>query len=391
MRFRFTVLALSLAATSRAGAQPLPPAGAAGSLVRVESLGVVSRDSLATFAAPLEGRIPVTGAVRWYRVAYRTTLRGRATLASGLLVLPVAPTRPRGVVLFLHGTNVTRALAPSQPGRVDGNEEAAVFGGTGYMVVVPDYLGLGESAVPQPYMIAAAQRDAAIDMLAAVRTIADSLRVDWNPSLLLLGFSQGGHSVAAVQRELERHALAGYQLRAAVAVAGAFALRRVTLPYALANSGVGYLAITVAAYCRYYRHPLTEAFTPRLAAALPSVLDGAHGMEDIAPLLPDTPAALFTPRFLRQVTGQSRGWFTRALDENSLDAWVPRAPLRLYNGAADATVSPRDAARLHEYAARRGGMVSLHSLGDVEHQESSRRMYAPVRAWFDSLTAVPRR
>ncbi|MCC7052671.1 MAG: hypothetical protein IT355_05350 [Gemmatimonadaceae bacterium] len=390
MSHRSVIVMAFLCITSAAAAQPSVGRADRGSVLRVDSLGEVDRGALAAFAAPLDGSIRVHGAVRMYRLVYRTVLHGRAVDASGLLVVPADRVRPRGVVLFLHGTNVTRALAPSQPDRVDGNEEAAVFGGNGYLVVLPDYLGLGESTVPQPYMIAAAQRDVSIDMLRAVRTVAGAMHTGWDPSLLLLGFSQGGHSVAAVQRELERRPLAGYRLRGAVAVAGAFALRRVSLPYTLDNNGVGYLAISVMAYCRYYGRPVSDAFAPALAQALPTLLDGNHGMDEIAPVLPEDVRALFTPAFLRQVDGREAGWFTRALDENSLDAWVPRAPLRFYNGEADTDVSRADAKRLHDFAKPRGGAVSLHSLGRVAHQESSGRMYAPVLAWFDSLSAARR-
>lgn len=386
---RFGILLVSAHVAGLLPAQPALSAardGSRGTVVRVDSLGMLGREALSAFAQPLSGSISVAQAVTLYRVVYRTVFHGRVTDASGLLAVPADRRHLRGVVMFLHGTNVTRALAPSQPDRVDGNQEAAVFGGNGYLTVLPDYLGLGESTVPQPYMIAAAQVDASLDMLRAVRAVAASMRIPWSPSLLLLGFSQGGHSVAAVQRDLERRSLRDYRLRGAVAVAGAFALRQVSLPYALAHNGVGYLTFTVAAYAQYYGHPLTDAFTPELAAVLPSLLDGSKGMDEIGPALPSEVRATFTPAFMRQLDGRQRGWFTRALDENSLDAWVPRTPLRFYNGADDADVSPADAKRLHDYAKPRGGVVSLHSLGRVEHQESSARMYAPVLAWFDSLT-----
>jgi hypothetical protein len=123
-----------------------------------------------------------------------------------------------------------------------------VFGGNGYVVVVPDYLGLGESTVSQPYMVAAAQRDAAVDMLRAVRTLARTKHLLWNPTLLL--------------------------------------------PRLLAGR-----------YCAYYGHPFADAFPPALAKTLPAALNGTREIEEIAPLLPTEVQALFKPAFLRQA-----GW-----------------------------------------------------------------------------------
>lgn len=368
-------------------AQPASRPARRGGLIRVDTLGSMDRAQLAAAIDFLPQKIPVRDEVSMYRIVYWTTLRDRLVQASGLLVVPRHRATARGVVAFLHGTNVTRSLAPSATERADGNEEAAVFGGNGYVVVLPDYIGLGVSTEPQPYMLAQPQVDATVDLLRAARGVVSGLTIRWNPTLLLLGFSQGGHSVAAVHRTLEAQPVRGYRLRASAAVAGAYALRRVSLPYALRQNSVGYLAMTVSAYASYYGRSLDSVFVPAVASQLPALLDGTHEVAELGPLLSGGLAGVFQPVFLRELMENRSNWFTTALDANATDGWVPRAPMRLYNGADDEAVSPDDAAAFHDFARARGGRVSLHSFGPIGHEESSARMYAPVLAWFDSLTA----
>ncbi len=392
--FRFTRVALSglllfVSSAHASAAQSSPPRR--GTVIRVDTLGVMDRARLTTTIDFLPEKISVQRDVDLYRIVYWTVLRERPVKASGLLVLPKGQPAVRGVVAFLHGTNVTSALAPSQPGRVDGNEEAAVFGSNGYMVVLPDYIGLGESTDPQQYMLTQPTVDATLDMLRATKRVADGLRVRWNPALMLMGFSQGGHSVAAVQRALELKPLAGYQLRRSVAVAGAYALRAVSLPYAMRKNNLGYVAFMVAAYAVDQGIPLDSAFLPKIAERLPALLDGSHQMSEFAPWMMRGFPGIFRADFLRDIQENRSSWFTAALDANSVNAWVPRTPIRLYNATNDNAVSPDDATGFYEYSRARGGAVTRHSLGNLEHGESVAHAFPLTLRWFDSLSVRGKR
>jgi Secretory lipase len=392
--FRFSRVALSglllfVSSAQQVAAQSSVPRR--GTVIRVDTLGLMDRARLAATIDFLPEKIAVPRDVDLYRIVYWTVLRDRPVKASGLLVLPKDQPAVRGVVAFLHGTNVTSALAPSQPGRVDGNEEAAVFGSNGYMVVLPDYIGLGESTDRQQYMLAQPTVDATLDMLRASKRVAERLRVRWNPALMLMGFSQGGYSVATVQRALEQRPLAGYQLRGSVAVAGAYALRGVSLPYAMQKNNFGYVAFMVAAYAFDQGIPLDSAFLPKVAERLPELLDGTHQMADFAPWMMRGFPGIFRADFLRAIQENRSNWFTEALDANSVNAWVPRTPIRLYNGTKDNAVSPEDATGFYEYSRARGGAVTRHSLGDIEHLESVAHAFPLTLRWFDSLSVRGKR
>lgn len=269
-----------------------------GTVISVESLGKLSQEKLQNMAAELPGEIAVTQGVELFRVSYWTIFKGKPTKASGLFAVPQGGVPVKGVMMYLHGTNNTRALSPSQPDRADGDAEAAVFGGNGYYVVLPDYIGLGVSREPHPYIITKPLVDDSIDILRAVRQIAKDRKFNWSPKLFMMGFSQGGQVVAGVHRELDRHPIGDYRLKGSVAVAGPYELRKTSLPKAIDNEClkcVGYLAWGAYAYASYYGHPLREALKPAYVHVVPKLFDGSRTVAEIGAALPRSLKTCFNP------------------------------------------------------------------------------------------------
>ena len=165
---------------------------------------------------------PDYGVAIW-RITYKTIdIAGDPTIASGTVVVPDGAAGPRPVVSEQHGTQ-TLALAADA-----GAEELAIyvpglaFAGHGYFVVGADYLGLGDSMGLHPYLDAASEASAAIDMLVAARAAALQLDTELGDQLFLSGYSQGGHVTMALHRELERvdH---GFTVTASFPMAGPYA------------------------------------------------------------------------------------------------------------------------------------------------------------------------
>ncbi len=359
-----------------------------GAVISVEPLGAMSQAKLQKFAAELPGAIRVKQGVEFFRVVYWTVYRGKPTKASGLFVVPQDIAQPKGVVMYFHGTNNTRALSPSQPERADGDAEAAVFGGNGYYVALPDYIGQGVSHDVHPYIITKPLVDDSIDMLKALRQVVADRKVGWSPNLFMMGFSQGGQVVAGVHRELDRRPLRGYRLKASIGVAGPYELRKTSLPKAIENEClkcVGYLAWGAYAYADYYGHPLGEALKPAYVDIVPKLFDGSKTVGEIGAALPSNPEDLFQPQFLKAMRINRDNWFTKGMDRNETYRWVPLAPIRLYYGDADVDVPPSASKAFFAFAKPRGGKVSLHSLGAVDHQTSISLTYAPALKWFDEL------
>jgi pimeloyl-ACP methyl ester carboxylesterase len=367
-----------------------PATQARGALISIDHLESMTAVQARTMAANFPGSISVSNGAELYRVVYWSQLQGRAARASGLLALPSgSPQRLNGVVAYFRGTNVTRRFAPSEPGRIDGNTEAAVFGGNGFAVVVPDYFGMGASPVSQPYLLTQPQVDVSIDMLRAVRGHLSSRGYSGRHDLMMMGFSQGGQVVAGVHRALERRPLSGYRLRGSVGIAGPYDLRGTSV--AIANrtclNCIGYIAWGTSAYAQYLGHDLGDALRPQYVGAIPQLFDGTRTPMQMAQQLSVSMAELLTPEFHAALLANRDTWFTRALDDNETWRWVPRIPFRAYFGEADVDVNPAASRRFHGYAAPRGGRVTLHNMGDVDHMESASRTVPEALAWFLNLSA----
>jgi pimeloyl-ACP methyl ester carboxylesterase len=390
-------LALALsAAVVGLPTQPLQAAAATqsqqrGTVVSVERLGIIRQTNLQKIAAELPGEISVKQGVELFRVTYWTVYKGKPTKASGLFIAPQDTTRAKGVMMYLHGTTNTRALSPSQPDRADGETEAAVFGGNDYYVVLPDYIGLGVSHEPHPYIITKPLVDDAIDLLKAIRQIAVERKLSWSPNLFMMGFSQGGQVVAGVHRELDRRPLRSYRLKGSIGVAGPYELRQTSLPKALETNClkcVGYLAWGAYAYATYYGHPLSDALKPAYVDVVPGLFDGSKTMWEIAAAAPAKPEDIFQPAFLQAMQTNGENWFTKGLDRNETYRWTPVAPFRLYTGENDSDVTPMASRAFYAYAKPRGGNISFHSLGAVDHMASISLTMAPALTWFDELAGA---
>ncbi len=260
-----------------------------------------------------------------------------------------------------------------------------MFAGNGYAVIAPDYIGLGVSNRPHPYYVAADTARAVIDMIHAVHHIG---AVPRGPPFLI-GFSEGGYASLSAQRALEA---AGEPVLADAAVAGAFNLRSISIPWALkgaAPSDSVYLALWVRGYATRYGHPLNSAFMPRYAALIPQLFDAPHDVAAVNAALPRDPRSLFRPQVLDAIAGKGEHWLTAALSENEMGDWRAKAPIRLYYGSRDVDVLPREATETARRMAARGSPIRAVDVGPVEHNPSILAAAPMILEWLGSLPATP--
>lgn len=366
------------------------PGHAPGAVIAVEPVGAHNRLVLTAmvWSAQLPAPIAVSDGAAMLRVRYWSQCDGRPVEASGLIALPyaaLAGKAPRGTAMFLHGTSPDRANSPSAPDLLNGVLPSAIFAGGGYILLAPDYIGLGTSHAPQTYIHTQSTVAAARDLLVAAQHVTDAMHVPFASDLYLVGFSQGGHATAVVQRSLEQAPLPGVTVRAAAAISGPFDLAGISVPYAFEHRHSLYLAYLVTSYAGLYHQPLSSLIVPRYAAILPGLFDGNHDPDRIAAALPADPRDLFLPDRLKEIEARQANWFTAALEDNEAWRWQPGAPLRLYFGDRDTDVSPRDSRTFRAMAARHGGNVQLFGIAGQDHGGSVMHAVPHVRAWFDTL------
>ncbi|WP_319480006.1 lipase family protein [uncultured Draconibacterium sp.] len=280
-----------------------------------------------------------------YKITYKTTFEDNPVLASGVVAIPnVDGEYP--VLSYQNGTNTEHSNAPSVDSENQLFKMLEMMGSTGFIISLPDYLGFGKSDdMFHPYLHRESTVQTVTDMLEAVREFIDDKEgISLNNDLYLAGYSQGGWATMQVQQTIEADAGFAYNLKASACSAGPYNL--ITLneyvveleeypqPYFLAYIFNSYLNLDLET-------SVNTVFQAPYADKIETMFDGQTSGADLNAELTTTVSDLFTPEYLS-------GWntdenYTPVLDmlhDNSVPAFVPSVPTKLFYGTAD-TYVPR--------------------------------------------------
>ncbi|WP_431956865.1 alpha/beta hydrolase family protein [Nocardia lijiangensis] len=388
-----SVLVLLLSGLVACGAQRGGVAAAPGEVVSVTPVLGSTTEQTADYLKEWAIQTPVRNGIDAYRVVYRTSAPdGADTTASGLVVLPRTEARRLPVVSYAHGTIVRKDEAPSADAETD-RARTALFAAVGYAAVAPDYLGLGEGPGSHPYAHVPTEASASADLLRAARMVAAREGREFDGTLLVTGFSQGGQAAMALAERVATAPDLGFTLAGVAAVSGPYAVREVQTPAALdgrisPRAAVLYIAYWLTAMNRIYRlyDEPGEAFQPPYAERVEQLFDGRHDILSVSTGLPATPRELLTPRF-QALALDPTGEALRAMtDSDGACDWTPRAPVRLYVSSDDRAVPAANAERCR---AALGDRASVVDLGPVDHSATVRLALPGILAWFGELTPAP--
>jgi hypothetical protein len=317
------------------------PAAPPGTLVRSEEL----------FSAPV-------GARAWRVLYHSTDLAGRDTVLSGLVVAPTSPAPATGRVVLGWGHPTTGAVASCAPSNgldpfllVEGLPDLL---GAGYVVVAPDYPGLGVVA-PSSYLIGTSEARSLLD---AVR-VARQLPTGATTTAVLWGHSQGGHAVLFAAQQASAYA-PELNLRAAAVAAPAADLGTLLDDDIGDVSGVTIGSYAFAAYQQAYvaQYPglaLSGILTDAGAAVTPAMSrlclfgDNLKLHALAKPLL---------GAYLRSDPRTTAPWST-FLAGNTPGAPPPALPVFVAQGGADTLVVPSATEGYVAAACRGGGRITF--------------------------------
>ncbi len=319
-----------------------------------------------------------------YKIGYETIdATGNPTTASGAVAVPTENgqplTTPLPVISYQHGTLLLKNEAPSRGVSIStsGAFEASeilvgiALASTGYIAVMPDYVGLGDSPGRHPYVHAASEASAVIDMLRATRALAKENGFSESGQLFLMGYSQGGHATLAAQQEIERNHADEFEVTASAAGAGPYDLSGSMVDVMLAEEPYPrpfYLPYVLLAYNDTYDIGTgqtglfkTNAPTPErpYSDIIPALFDGKNDATTVNKELPPIPIQVLTDAFVQGVRDDANHPLRRALAENDLYDWAPKAPIRLYHCSGDVTVSVCNSAQAFKQLRINGGSVEL--------------------------------
>jgi pimeloyl-ACP methyl ester carboxylesterase len=326
-----------------------------------------------------------------YKVTYQTEYKGSSITASGIVVLPETDDQI-GMVSFQHGTIASQAEAPSNlPLNNTQLILYAALSSTGFITVVPDFIGFGESnEVFHPYYVEEATSRAVVDNIQAARELAAQNDVNFNQKLFLAGYSQGGYATMATHKFIEENALSGFDLVASFPASGGYDVKGVQ-EYFFAQdtySDPFYIAFVAQSYKSFYdwNTPLSDFFQEPYATSIPSLFNGTNTAGTINANLTDIIPDLLQPHMLANIdTDPKYADLVTAFNENSLLDWTPSIPMYMYHGDADITVPYQNSVDTYNHFLSQGASASVVTFTTLPGADHGGGVVPYVEDFFEKL------
>ncbi|HMG89868.1 MAG TPA: alpha/beta fold hydrolase [Chryseolinea sp.] len=279
-----------------------------------------------------------------YKVIYKTTFQDNEISASGLVVLPKTSDEV-GMLSFHHGTITDHDDAPTNLSEADSDALLyAALSSTGFITVIPDYLGFGSSSsILHPYYVEEYSASAVIDLLTAASELSADEDIHFNKKLFLAGYSEGGYVTMATHKAIEEQGLEGFDLIASFPAAGGYDISGMQnyLLGKVTYDDPSYIAYVIRAYQVSYdfSDALTDFFKPPYADRIPGLFDGTKGTSEINSQLTTVLADLLQEGLFEKLNSDPEySYIKNAFIENSLTDWKPIAKMYMYHGESDVTV-----------------------------------------------------
>jgi pimeloyl-ACP methyl ester carboxylesterase len=325
-------------------------AAAAGDLVSWSKAVTMNTTTLnaAILAAGMTG-LSAVSEVSCYKLTYKTPSASGALInASGLVCLPATRSGGRPVLSYQHGTIFQDSDAPSSILTSAEGMVGAVFAAIGYIVVMPDYIGFGDStALLHPFVHAATLASATVDLNRAARVFfkQPGIGAVTNGQLFLAGYSEGGYATLATQRLMELSLKAEFPITASEPGAGPYDLSSTTqtiLGYA-SQQQPAFAGFFLVAYDSLY-NPLSQLayyFSSTYVPVVATHFDGSYTRGQITSALGGSGIStntLFNSDFIASFLGSGETALKAHIAENDIYNWAPAVPTRLFQGQGDDVV-----------------------------------------------------
>jgi pimeloyl-ACP methyl ester carboxylesterase len=296
---------------------------------------------------------------------------------SGLAWVPFTWGQSRSfpIISYQHGTQVYRECAPSRfnanplailsspdlTGALQNYVECIVGGlmaSAGYIVVMPDYQGFGDSSAGHPY-VHRFLGDSVRDIVVWAKRFFKNRTVSANQKLYLTGYSEGGYATMAGARSLQQPAVS-VPVTAIVPCDGPYSLSEVMLGQMLSGAEVevpSYLLYTASGY--YAAEPqrmpsvVTTLLLPPwfLAVGPDGLFNGTHTNAEVGYAVPPTtiPKDMLTVGAYGDLVGKTGLVYQLLTESDAWQGWVPAAPLVFVHCRDDDVVPYANAVKAQEF------------------------------------------
>lgn len=315
-------------------------------------------------------------ALRIYKIQYKTSApNGNDSHASGIVALPIAPDKKVGVVNYYHGTRVTRSDVPSRMGIAYYIYPALFSSHGGYMLVMPDYPGLGDSDLAlHPYVHADNLAKSSIDMLIAAKELATKLNYATNDKLYLAGYSEGGFTTMVTYEAL----LKNHKDIPVTAVAAGSAPYdwNETMQFLTKDPGLraglylAYFFYAMQTYEKYWQG-LDGIFKKPYDTLIPTLFDGYHEAPEIIAALPSDPRKIVNDAFLDSIINGTNEHSDKLIKNLNHYDFKSTSPLLLVGTKGDKDLPYSAAEFAYARLKQQSDLVYIKSVSDVlDHIEA---------------------
>lgn len=315
----------------------------------IESFSVAQIDSFLTANGIPGGVLTIRNGIKVYKLTYSTvSYDSSATVATGVVFLPQGNDNcERPILNYCHGTIIKKADAPSN--KVGEYIVGICFSATGYITVLPDYLGLGSvSPGLHPYIHAQSEATSVVDMIRSSKEWMDSINYSYSDQLFLTGYSQGGHASMATHRMMQEVLPGEFTVTAAAPLSGPYDVSGVQAEVITRDSSYGapgYLPFVLFSFNMVYDLYSTwdAVLDTPYNSIVPPLMDGSVSLGVVENFIPDTPNLVLIPTLLDSFETFPNHPFWGALKDNDLWDWAPTCPVRMGYCEADELVSYKNA------------------------------------------------
>ena len=292
-----------------------------------------------------------TAVVDLHKIVYKQTKDGPEL--TGLLMMPrYSFHEHRGILLFTHPTETLRAYSPSVTKPfIDGTFTKVFgyrFGMRGYVVVIPDYPGMGDTKDTHPYCLTTLG-DSSAAMIKAVKS-KEKFDLSKYKDVYVIGFSEGGYAALASAYYMRNYPQ-DYKVKKVAALSGPYDLSGTMknlminadtaykapyfLPYVINGYRVAYPDIKYMDFSTsVVANPVIDnrAFNVRLQGMLYGDYTGSEISQLIYTVVPDSkdnkyygPISVATSDFQKHLKDESDSALNKALAANTLarSDWYP--------------------------------------------------------------------
>ena len=303
--------------------------------------------------------------------------------ATGLVVVPegAAPNGGRPVAAFTHGTiGIARDCAPSA---LDGSVYGPAIPGArqfldaGYVVVAPDYAGLGSEATTG-YLVGTDEARSTLDGVRAAAAVDDA---DVSSRFVVYGESQGGHAALFTGEQAGEYA-PELDLVGVAAAAPATDLRELLA----ANLGTPFgdilASFALASWVDAYPEldlDLDDVVDPDARPAVERLATMCiQDQRQIVALFAE--AAILAERFLSALPWEVDPWAS-VIEENTPGRSPTDAPVLILQGEDDPLVLPAVQERWVEDLCAVTSSVEFRTYPDVGHLDAGHATAADIVEW----------